>query len=72
MSLITLSLSDRLTKSIDQSMMTIEQTSSILPRTTSMDFFHMKNMIELTVANTRLREKQLENEIGKKKKFLEN
>jgi len=51
---------------------TIEQTSSILPtqQTTaaaapSMNFFHIKNMIELTVENARLREKQLENEIGK-------
>src|SRR5215510_5137283 len=62
---IILSLSDRLTKPIDLSMMTTEQTSSILPTTISMDFFHIKNMMELTVANTRLREKQLENEIGK-------
>ncbi len=30
-----------------------------------MNFFHIKNMIELTVENARLREKQLENEIGK-------
>jgi hypothetical protein len=70
MRLITLSLSDRLTKPIDLPMTTIEQTSSILPTTTSMDFFHMKNMMELTVANTRLREKQLENEIGRRKDFF--
>jgi hypothetical protein len=67
MRLITLSLSDRLTKPIDLSMTTIEQTSSIFPTTTSMNFFPIKNMIELTVANTRLREKQLENEISKLK-----
>ncbi len=40
-----------------------------------MNFFHIKNMIELTVENARLREKQLENEIGKNLKkrrfFLE-
>jgi hypothetical protein len=54
---------------------TIEQTSSILPTqqttaaaSSSMNFFHIKNMIELTVENARLREKQLENEIGKNKK----
>jgi hypothetical protein len=65
--LITLSLSDRLTKPID--LTTIEQTSSIFPTTTSMNFFPMKNMIELTVANNRLREKQLENQISIKRDF---
>ncbi|CAF1204156.1 unnamed protein product [Adineta steineri] len=65
---------DRLTKPIDLSMTTIDQASSILsaptpppqPSTTaaaSVNFFHIKNMIELTIENARLREKQLETEI---------
>lgn len=70
--LISLSLSDHLTKSIDQSITTIEQTSSILSRITSMDFFYIKNMIELSIANSHLREKQLENVIGKKKRLILN
>jgi hypothetical protein len=73
MRLISLSLSDHLTKSIDQSITTtIEQTSSILSRTTSIDFFYIKNMIELSIANSHLREKQLENVIGKKKRLILN
>jgi len=69
MRLISLSLSDHLTKSIDQSITT---TSSILSRTTSMDSFYIKNMIELSIANSHLREKQLENIIGKKKRLILN
>lgn len=77
-------LSDRLTKPIDLSMMAVEQTpsspslssislssiSSIQhsPATAPVNFLQIKNMIELTVENARLREKQLENEIGKEKK----
>lgn len=40
-------------------------STSVLPNTAAaLNFFHMKNMIELTVESARLREKQLENEIG--------
>jgi hypothetical protein len=41
-------------------------SSSVLPTAAAaLNFFHIKNMIELTVESARLREKQLENEIGK-------
>ncbi len=70
---------DRLIKPIDLSITatdtsspTNEQTptasssSSGLPTAAAaLNFFHIKNMIELTVESARLREKQLENEIGK-------
>ncbi|CAF2330303.1 unnamed protein product [Rotaria sp. Silwood2] len=68
---------DRLIKPIDLSITatdtsspTNEQTSSLsssssttLPTAAALNFFHIKNMIELTVESARLREKQLENEI---------
>ncbi|CAF0747502.1 unnamed protein product [Adineta ricciae] len=38
-------------------------SSSALPTAASLNYFHIKNMIELTVESARLREKQLENEI---------
>lgn len=38
--------------------------------TIPIDFFHMKNMIDLTITNNHLRERQLENEIRKKKKYF--
>ncbi|UJR33766.1 hypothetical protein I4U23_021193 [Adineta vaga] len=41
----------------------ISSTSSNLPTAATLNFFHMKNIIELTVESARLREKQLENEI---------
>lgn len=44
-------------------------SSSVLPTAAAaLNFFHIKNMIELTVESARLREKQLENEIGRKQK----
>jgi hypothetical protein len=54
--------------------MTVEQASSILPtqRTAALNFLHIKNFIELTVENARLRHKQLENEIGKNGKIKKN
>ena len=39
-------------------------TAAALPTAAALNFFHVKNMIELTVESARLREKQLENEIG--------
>jgi len=47
-------------------------TSSVLPPTAAaaLNFFHIKNMIELTVESARLREKQLETEIGRQIVFL--
>jgi hypothetical protein len=63
---------DLSTTATDTSSPTNEQTppssssSSVLPTAATLNFFHMKNIIELTVESARLREKQLENEIGKK------
>jgi len=59
---------DLSTTATDTSSPTNEQTppsSSVLPTAATLNFFHIKNMIELTVESARLREKQLENEIGK-------
>jgi hypothetical protein len=61
---------DLSTTATDTSSPTNEQTppsssSSVLPTAATLNFFHMKNIIELTVESARLREKQLENEIGK-------
>jgi len=44
-------------------------SSSSMPTAAALNFFHIKNMIELTVESARLREKQLENEIGRKKQI---
>jgi hypothetical protein len=40
-----------------------------MPTAAALNFFHIKNMIELTVESARLREKQLENEIGSKRRL---
>jgi hypothetical protein len=65
---------DRLIKPIDLSVTATDtssptnehiSSSSVLPTAAALNFFHIKNMIDLTVESARLREKQLENEIGK-------
>ena len=66
---------ERLIKPIDLSITTTDTsspTSSVLPPTAAaaLNFFHIKNMIELTVESARLREKQLETEIGRQIVFL--
>jgi hypothetical protein len=71
---------DLSTTATDTSSPTNEQTppsssssssSSVLPTAAAaLNFFHIKNMMELTVESARLREKQFENEIGKNREYM--